>query len=106
VAHPPPAPPGDSAPNTPPAAVALTLAQPFTLKRILYISTENPAVPGEAEVHLLNQGFSVVSYKIRRSNTGPLTQVVDLGADNAGQPKACMPQGMRDGDPLRIWRGE
>ena len=67
------------------ASVALTLAQPFTLKRILYVSTENPAVPGEAEVHLANQAFSVVSYKIRRSNTGPLTQIVDLGAANAGQ---------------------
>ena len=70
------------------ASVDLALAQPFTLRRILYISTEDAAVLGEAEAHLAGSPgggpWSVISYRIRRSNTGPLTQLLDLGADTAG----------------------
>jgi len=52
-----------------------------------------------------NRGLTPASIRISASDGGWL-QEVQLCADNAGRPKACMPQGMRDGDPLRIWRGE
>jgi hypothetical protein len=67
------------------ASVALVLAQPFALRHVLYISTEDPGVPAEAAMHLAGHGWSVLHYTIRRSNTGPLTQLLDLGAERAGE---------------------
>lgn len=66
------------------ASIALTLAQPFTLRRILYISTEDSNVPAEAGVLLAKKDWTVLHYGIRRSNTGPLTQIKDLGEGTAG----------------------
>jgi hypothetical protein len=51
------------------ASVDLVLAQPNSLRRILYISTEDSAVPGEASALLSRYGWSIISYDIRRSNT-------------------------------------
>ena len=66
------------------ASKALAHAQPLALRRVLYVSTENPTVPDEAASLLVDGGWSVLSYKIRRSNRGPLQQVQDLGEDSAG----------------------
>lgn len=51
-----------------------------------------------------NRGLTAESIRISASDGGWL-QEVQLCSDNAGRPKACVPQGLRDGEPLRIWRG-
>ena len=65
------------------ASLALALAQPFALRRALYVSTEDPGVPEEAAEILVPQGWTVLHYAIRRSNRGPLEQLKDLGEASA-----------------------
>ena len=65
------------------ASAALVLAQPFSLRKALFVSTEDPGVPEEAAALLGQEGWTVLHYTIRRSNRGPLQQLQDLGEDSA-----------------------
>jgi hypothetical protein len=65
------------------AAQALVITQPTAFRRILFVSTEDEAVLSEAQ-DAAKDGWSIVHSDIKRSNSGPLAQVLDLGKDRAG----------------------
>lgn len=66
------------------AAEDMVHNQPTLLApRTMFVSTEDPSVLQEAEA-ATERGWVVLYSSIKRSNTGPLAQVKDLGADRAG----------------------
>lgn len=66
------------------ASRALVQDQPLALRRVLFVSTEDPDVPAQAADILVPRGWSVLHWTIKRSNRGPLQQVQDLGEASAG----------------------
>lgn len=66
------------------AAEEMVHNQPTLLApRTMFVSTEDPSVLSEAEA-ATERGWVVLYSSIKRSNTGPLAQVQNLGADRAG----------------------
>lgn len=72
------------------AARHLAILHPFTLRQALFVSTEDDAAIDAAQLNLTINGhdgesWALLHTRIPRANTGPLAQVVQLGADTAGQ---------------------